>query len=131
MQCSQFCGRSRSHYCRIGESISICLTATTRSCQPKHNYNIRYNRHDYCIRMTDTVYLQSHYYHNYNIRYNHHDYCIRMTDTVYLQSHYYHSCLHSWLIGKPYNVCIIRKYGSTFYRGIAMVVLPYIGPWEN
>ena len=26
---------------------------------------------------------------------------------------------------------IIRKYGSTFYIGIAMVVLPYIGPWEN
>ena len=28
----------------------------------------------------------------------------------------------------PYN---IRKYGSTFYIGIAMVVLPYFGPWEN
>ena len=26
---------------------------------------------------------------------------------------------------------IIRKYGSTFYIGIAMVVLPYFGPWEN
>ena len=25
----------------------------------------------------------------------------------------------------------IRKYGSTFYIGIAMVVLPYFGPWEN
>ena len=25
----------------------------------------------------------------------------------------------------------IRKYGSTLYTGIAMVVLPYIGPWEN
>ena len=25
----------------------------------------------------------------------------------------------------------IRKYGSTFYIGIAMVVLPYIGLWEN
>ena len=25
----------------------------------------------------------------------------------------------------------IRKYGSTFYIGIAMVVFPYIGPWEN
>ena len=26
---------------------------------------------------------------------------------------------------------LIRKYGSTFYIGIAMVVLPYFGPWEN
>ena len=26
---------------------------------------------------------------------------------------------------------VIRKYGSTFYIGIAMVVLPYFGPWEN
>ena len=26
---------------------------------------------------------------------------------------------------------IIRKYSSTFYIGIAMVVLPYFGPWEN
>ena len=25
----------------------------------------------------------------------------------------------------------IRKYGSTFYIGIAMVVLPYFGLWEN
>ena len=25
----------------------------------------------------------------------------------------------------------IRKYGSTFYIGIAMVVFPYIGPWKN
>ena len=25
----------------------------------------------------------------------------------------------------------IRKYDSTFYIGIAMVVLPYFGPWEN
>ena len=25
----------------------------------------------------------------------------------------------------------IRKYGSTFYIGIAMVVLPYFGPLEN
>ena len=25
----------------------------------------------------------------------------------------------------------IRKYGSTFYIGIAMVVLPYFGPWKN
>ena len=25
----------------------------------------------------------------------------------------------------------IRKYGSTFYIWIAMVVLPYFGPWEN
>ena len=25
----------------------------------------------------------------------------------------------------------IRKYGSTFYIGIAMVILPYIGTWEN
>ena len=25
----------------------------------------------------------------------------------------------------------IRKYGSTFYIGIAMIVLPYFGPWEN
>ena len=24
----------------------------------------------------------------------------------------------------------IRKYGSTFYIGIAMVVLPYFGPWK-
>ena len=24
---------------------------------------------------------------------------------------------------------IIRKYGTTFYIGIVMVVLPYIGPW--
>ena len=30
---------------------------------------------------------------------------------------------------RPMN--IIRKYGSTFYIGIAMVVLPYFGPWEN
>ena len=30
-----------------------------------------------------------------------------------------------------YMVVIIRKYGSTFYIGIAMVVLPYFGPWEN
>ena len=30
------------------------------------------------------------------------------------------------------SVCLsIRKYGSTFYIGIAMVVLPYFGPWEN
>ena len=28
-------------------------------------------------------------------------------------------------------IIIIRKYGSTFYIGIAMVVLPYFGPWEN
>ena len=26
---------------------------------------------------------------------------------------------------------LIRKYGSTFYIGIAMVVLPYFGPWES
>ena len=25
----------------------------------------------------------------------------------------------------------IRKYGSTFYIAIAMVVFPYFGPWEN
>ena len=29
------------------------------------------------------------------------------------------------------NITYIRKYGSTFYIGIAMVVLPYFGPWEN
>ena len=29
------------------------------------------------------------------------------------------------------EAAIIRKYGSTFYIGIAMVVLPYFGPWEN
>ena len=29
------------------------------------------------------------------------------------------------------NSVKIRKYGSTFYIGIAMVILPYIGPWEN
>ena len=29
----------------------------------------------------------------------------------------------------PHNY--IRKYGSTFYVGIAMVVFPYFGPWEN
>ena len=37
-----------------------------------------------------------------------------------------------WLLvvgdAKTYD---IRKYGSTFYIGIAMVVLPYFGPWEN
>ena len=30
-----------------------------------------------------------------------------------------------------FNGIIIREYGSTLYIGIAMVVLPYIGPWEN
>ena len=30
-----------------------------------------------------------------------------------------------------HNYVYIRKYGSTFYIGIAMVVLPYFGPWEN
>ena len=30
-----------------------------------------------------------------------------------------------------YYINTIRKYGSTFYIGIAMVVLPYFGPWEN
>ena len=30
-----------------------------------------------------------------------------------------------------YISIIIRKYGSTFYIGIAMVVLPYFGLWEN
>ena len=30
-----------------------------------------------------------------------------------------------------FQLCNIRKYGSTFYIGIAMVVLPYFGPWEN
>ena len=30
---------------------------------------------------------------------------------------------------RSYNY--IRKYGSTFCIGIAMVVLPYFGPWEN
>ena len=29
------------------------------------------------------------------------------------------------------NATNIRKYGSTFYIGIAMVVLPYFGPLEN
>ena len=29
------------------------------------------------------------------------------------------------------HACCIRKYGSTFYIGIAMVVLPYFGLWEN
>ena len=26
--------------------------------------------------------------------------------------------------------CLIREYDSTFYIGIAMVVLPYFGPWQ-
>ena len=30
-----------------------------------------------------------------------------------------------------YLYIYIRKYGSTFYIGIAMVVLPYFGPLEN
>ena len=29
------------------------------------------------------------------------------------------------------QVCNIRKYGSTFYIGIAMGVLPYFGPMEK
>ena len=29
------------------------------------------------------------------------------------------------------GILVIRKYGSTFYIGIAMVVLPYFGLWEN
>ena len=27
-----------------------------------------------------------------------------------------------------YRECHLRKYGSTFYIGIAMVILPYFGP---
>ena len=34
---------------------------------------------------------------------------------------------HNVFDGDSY-VCDIRKYGSTFYIGIAMVVLPYFGP---
>ena len=34
------------------------------------------------------------------------------------------SCMYSW----TRIIDTIRKYGSTFYIGIAMVVLPYIGP---
>ena len=32
---------------------------------------------------------------------------------------------------KFHKLEIIRKCGSTFYIGIAMVVLHYFGPWEN
>ena len=45
--------------------------------------------------------------------------------------------LQSKFIQKHKNIyyCVdmlpIRKYGSTFYIGIAMVVLPYFGLWEN
>ena len=39
--------------------------------------------------------------------------------------------LTSIYILNVYCTGTIRKYGSTFYIGIAMVVLPYIGPWEN
>ena len=28
-------------------------------------------------------------------------------------------------------ILLIRKYGSTFYIGIAMVILPYFGPMEK
>ena len=43
---------------------------------------------------------------------------------------------HSSVLLLPYGTSVhgtivIRKYGSTFYIGIAMVVLPYFGPWEN
>ena len=37
--------------------------------------------------------------------------------------------VHSWI--HSVDIVSIRKYGSTFYIGIAMVVLPYFGPWEN
>ena len=34
-------------------------------------------------------------------------------------------------IDSNWSFSSIRKYSSTFYIGIAMVVLPYIGLWEN
>ena len=35
------------------------------------------------------------------------------------------------VVPQIFNYVLIRKYGSTFYIGIAMVVLPYFGLWEN
>ena len=42
--------------------------------------------------------------------------------------HHTHACGTAMQLYKKHS---IRKYGSTFYIGIAMVVLPYFGPWEN
>ena len=47
---------------------------------------------------------------------------------IYTCTHNYYSTVNCMHIVVLYN---IRKYGSTFYIGIAMVVLPYFGPWEN
>ena len=43
-------------------------------------------------------------------------------------------CMMAGCLGHNYYYAmgaIIRKYGSTFYIGIAMVVLPYFGLWEK
>ena len=41
------------------------------------------------------------------------------------------NCMYVCMYSAVLYASIIRKYGSTFYIGIAMVVLPYFGPWEN
>ena len=52
---------------------------------------------------------------------------------LYLEFHYYfYIILYMYMyVGQCFGYNCIRKYGSTFYIGIAMVVLPYFGPWEN
>ena len=56
--------------------------------------------------------------------------------TINAMSGYMSICKVAFCNGRHKSIIIIiasiiRKYGSTFYIGIAMVVLPYIGPWEN
>ena len=114
----------------------MCVWLTTPSNQPRQASQCTYT----CMYLNSTdvlIHLYMYMYLHSFREYNNLVYSYTFLKSEYESALVRISCVYTCITSKKNNwkrahvrTCI-RKYGSTFYIVIAMVVLLYFGPWEN